>query len=106
MFAIAVPCTPARLADPNAVSAPPLYGIWMYDPVTQTQQPIVPGEESVLIGDVVAAQPRKNPAFIPDKVPGVDVDADLVAEGVGILDIRSVYDVDGVASVNIAALAK
>jgi hypothetical protein len=100
-----VPCTPERLAAANPVVAPPLYGIWMYDPQTQTQLPIVVGEEGELIGDVVAAQPRANPQSIPDKVAGVDFDSDLVAEGAGILNIRSVYDVDGVASVNIAATA-
>jgi Hydrazine synthase alpha subunit middle domain/WD40-like Beta Propeller Repeat len=100
-----VPCTDAKLADPMAVAAPPLYGIWMYDPVTQTQQPVVTGEEGVLIGDIVAAQPRKPSANIPDKVAGVDVDADLVAEGVGILNIRSAYDLDGTASANIGAVA-
>jgi hypothetical protein len=42
-----------------------------------------------------------------DAVAGVDFDADLQAEGVGILDIRSVYDVDGVdtAPGGIGALA-
>ncbi len=95
---IFVPCDDTKLADPNAVEAPPLYGIWMYDPATQTQQPIVTGEEGVLIGDIVAAQPRKPSSDIPDKVPGVDVDADLVAEGVGILNIRSAYDIDGTAT--------
>src|SRR5215831_18970985 len=102
---IFVPCTDTLLADPMAVEAQPLYGIWMYDPTTQTQQPIVTGEEGVLIGDIVAAQPRKPSSNIPDKVPGVDVDPDLVAEGVGILNIRSAYDVDGTAVANIAALA-
>jgi hypothetical protein len=77
----------------------------MYDPATQTQLPIVIGEEGVLIGDVVAAQPRSNPSSIPDKIAGVDLDADLVAEGAGILNIRSVYDIDGVAAVNISAVA-
>jgi hypothetical protein len=100
-----VPCTDERLAAANPVIAPPLYGIWMYDPQTQTQLPIVVGEEGVLIGDVVAAQPRANPQSIPDKVAGVDFDSDLVAEGAGILNIRSVYDIDGAASVNIAATA-
>jgi hypothetical protein len=98
-----VPCTDARLAAVDPVVAPPLYGIWMYDPATQTQLPIVIGEEGVLIGDVVAAQPRGSPDSIPDGVAGFD--ADLVAEGAGILNIRSVYDLDGVASVDIAAMA-
>ena len=96
---IFVPCTDDKLAatNPAPVVAPPLYGIWMYDPQTQTQLPIVTGEEGVLIGEVVAAQPRANPQSIPDKIAGVDFDDNLVAEGVGILNIRSVYDVDGVA---------
>lgn len=104
---IFVPCTDERLAvtDPAPVVAPPLYGIWMYDPLTQTQQPIVIGEEGVLIADIVAAQPRRNPSSIPDKVAGVDFDADLVAEGAGILNIRSVYDIDGTTPTSIAAVS-
>ena len=104
---IYVPCTADRLAatNPAPVVAPPLYGVWMYDPSTQTQQPIVIGEEGVLVSEVVAAQPRRAPASIPDKLPGVDFDADLAAEGAGIINIRSVYDLDGVASVDIAAVA-
>ena len=100
-----VPCTDAKLAAANPVVAPPLYGIWMYDPQTQTQLPIVIGEEGMLIGDVVAAQPRTNPQSIPDKIVGVDLDDKLAAEGVGILNIRSVYDMDGTASVNISNVA-
>ncbi len=104
---IYVPCTPQRLAatNPAPVVAPPLYGVWMYDPTTQTQQPIVIGEEGVLVSDIVAAQPRRTPTSIPDKLPGVDFDAELAAEEAGIINIRSVYDLDGVASVNIAAVA-
>jgi hypothetical protein len=104
---IIYPCDAERLADPNVTLAPPLYGIWMYDPLSQTQLPIVVGEESVLIGDIVAAQPRANPAVILDKIPGVDVDADFASEDVGILNIRSVYDIDGVdtATSGIEALA-
>jgi hypothetical protein len=102
-----VSCDDERLADPNVESAAPLYGIWMLDPATATQLPIVLGEEGMLIGEVVAAQPRANPAVIPDLVPGIDLDADLVAENVGILNIRSVYDVDGsdIATPDIATLA-
>ena len=101
------PCTPEKLAatNPPPVVAPPLYGVWMYDPVTQTQQPIVIGEEGVIISDIVAAQPRRPQMSIPDKLPGIDFDADLAAEEAGIINVRSVYDLDGVASVNIAAVA-
>ena len=43
-------------------------------------------------------------AVILDKVPGVDLDQNLVDAGVGVIDIRSVYDIDGMdtASPNIA----
>ena len=105
--AVIFPCDAQRLADPNVQLAPPLYGVWMYDPAEQTQLPIVIGEEGVLIGDVVAAQPRGAPQVINDGVPGIDLDPDLVTEGAGLLNIRSVYDLDGVdnASPDIETLA-
>jgi hypothetical protein len=104
--AVITACTPENLADPNVVVAPPLYGVWMYDPINQTQLPIVVGEEGVYIADVVAAQPRTSPPVIVDlEVSGAD--PDLLTQNVGILNIRSVYDIDGadVASPSIAALA-
>ena len=90
-----VPCTEDRLATGTAVSAPPLYGIWMYDPAQRTQLPVVAPTEGVVYTEVVAMQPLPLPAVILDAVAGVDFDADLESEGVGILDIRSVYDFDG-----------
>ena len=35
-----VPCTEARLATGTAVAAPPLYGLWIYDPARRTQLPV------------------------------------------------------------------
>src|SRR5690606_21878302 len=90
------PCGADALADPDATPAPPLYGVWIYDPRDETQRPVVVGEEGVMIGEIVAAQPRPNPFYIPDKIG----DADLAAENAGILNIRSVYDVDGVDTAN------
>ena len=44
----------------------------------------------------VALAPRDpRPPVILDAVPGLDFDPDLAADNVGILHIRSVYDVDG-----------
>jgi len=48
---------------------------------------------------------RAVPTAIADGVAGIDLDADLVAEGVGVLHIRSVYDIDGAATPAIAQLA-
>ncbi len=86
-----VPCTNAKLADPAAVEAPPLYSIWMLNPEDNTILPIVTGEEGIIYSDVVAMQPKPAPAFGNQPLP----DQNLVTEGVGILHIRSVYDFDG-----------
>jgi len=99
------PCTSASLADPGLVEAPPLYGIWVYDPADRTQQPVAAPEEGIMFSDVVVARPHSPPPVILDQTPGVDVDADFAAQGVGILHIRSVYDIDGVASLDISAMA-
>jgi hypothetical protein len=102
-----VPCTDDRLADPNVQAAPPLYGIWIYDMDRDTQIPVVPPEEGIIITDVVTMQAYSAPPVILDGVSGVDLDAALVTEGVGLLDIRSVYDIEGTdtATPSIAALA-
>jgi hypothetical protein len=104
---VIVPCTDDRLADPDAQTAPPLYSVWMFDPAQNTLMPIMTPEEGVMITDVVAAQPRPLPPVILDDVPNLDVDPDLVSEGVGVIHIRSVYDRDGVdtATPNFRALA-
>ena len=92
-----VPCTADRLADPDVVTAPPLYSIWMFTPSQNTILPIMPPVEGVMVTEAVAAQPRTPlPAVILDKQPPLDLDADLVAEGAGLLSIRSVYDIMGV----------
>jgi hypothetical protein len=102
-----VPCTDSRLRDPNVKTAPPLYSVWMFNPSQNTLLPIMPPTEGVMVTDVVAAQPRALQNIILDKVPGVDIDQTLVNDGFGILDIRSVYDFDGVdtAKPNIPGLA-
>ncbi|MFO0335988.1 MAG: TolB family protein, partial [Pseudomonadota bacterium] len=91
-----VPCTSDRLAQPGVRTAPPLYGIWIYDPRQNTQLPIVAPQEGVMYTEVVALQPRTPPPALRDAIPGVDYNAALASEGVGILNIKSVYDVDGV----------
>jgi hypothetical protein len=104
---VIVPCTTERLADPNAQPAQPLYGIWIYDRGDDTQLPVLTAEEGVMYTDVVAAQTRALPPVIFDKVTTGELDPNLVAEGVGLLNIRSVYDIDGVdqATPDISGLA-
>jgi Tol biopolymer transport system component len=114
-----VPCTEERLAavveiDPDdpvtpAVGdflvAPPLYGIWMYDPRDNTQLPVVPGEEGIMVSEVVAADPRPTPPTVLDGSNDFLLDSTLAENGEAVLNIRSVYDFDGTAVADIDALA-
>jgi hypothetical protein len=92
-----VPCDSAALADPAAQTARPLYSIWMFTPSQNTILPVMAPVEGIMVTEALAAQPRNPlPAVILDKKPPLDVNPDLVSEGVGILSIRSVYDIMGV----------
>lgn len=91
-----VPCTSDRLSDPDAVEAPPLFGIYVYDVRDNTQRPVIVPQEGFIYTEVVAGSPRILPPVILDRASGVDFPADLLAESVGVLHIRSVYDIDGV----------
>ncbi|MDE2449725.1 MAG: hypothetical protein KGO22_12175 [Gammaproteobacteria bacterium] len=87
-----VPCTTQALQNPNAQVAPPLYSLWMFDPAQNTFTPVIQPTEGVMVTDVAAAQPRTIPTIIPPITP----DPELQGEGVGEVDIKSVYDFDGV----------
>jgi hypothetical protein len=102
-----VPCNSTTLNVANPTVAPPLYSVWMFDPNQDTLLPIMTPVEGVMITDVAVAQPYTLPNIILDKVPGVDLDQNLVDAGVGVMDIRSVYDIDGMdtATPNIATVA-
>lgn len=91
---VSVPA-PANPVEGDFLVAPPLYGIWIYDPRDQTQLPIVPGEEGFMFTEVVTADPRPVPAVIPDGLNNFTLDASLPDSGQAILNIRNVYDFDG-----------
>lgn len=82
--------------------AAPLYGLWLFDTQKQTQVPVRPGREGLLVSEPTVLQAYTAPAFLPVN-PALN--ADLAAENAGILDIRSVYDFAGVSSVNLAQLS-
>jgi hypothetical protein len=94
-----VPCTSTALASPTATDAPPLYSVWMFDPSTNTLQPIMQPTDGIMITDVVAAQPRTLPAVILDGVqngvPGPPLNETFYNANVGAIDVKSVYDFDG-----------
>jgi hypothetical protein len=89
-----IPCDSAKLHEPNVQAAPPLYSIWMMTPAANTILPIMAPVEGVMVTEAIVAQPRSPlPAVILDKQAPTDLNPDLVAEGVGIVSIGSVYDV-------------
>jgi hypothetical protein len=81
--------------------------VWMFDPNKNTLLPIMQPVEGVMVTDIAVTQPRPLQNIILDKLAGVDLSQDLVTAGVGVLDIKSVYDFDGVdtAVPNIRAVA-
>jgi hypothetical protein len=102
---VIVPCTDENLVDPNMVEADPLYGIWMADLDEGTQQPIVVGQSDIAMSEAVVLESRVGPPVILDKIAGLELDPDFVGESVGVVHLRSVYDLDGVATAAIDVLA-
>jgi hypothetical protein len=94
----------ARLADDNRLESeveadgvkdnvPPPYGIYMFDPNDPKKglQPIAPPPPGFMNTDPVPLQSRAEPNAT-DPTP---VDPTLAAQKLGLLEVRSVYDTDG-----------
>lgn len=89
------PCTEQALALTDIQQSVPIYGLWLLDPITQSQSPVVLSQQETMYTDALVLQARALPNFIPDPQPGVDFDQALADENVGIVHIHSVYDMDG-----------
>ena len=77
--------------------SPPQYTVWVYDFDAGTLMPLLSAEQGTEIVEPVVLQARTPvPTFIPDSTPANAAQQTLVNNGVGILDITSVYDFDGV----------
>ncbi len=103
-----LPCDADTFDNPNISPSEPQYGIWVYDPVTETQDLVEPGNEiGTMYTEAVVFQPRTQPTFIADAADEDDFTRELAAQNVGVLHIRSIYDVDGQDSTidGIAAMA-
>jgi len=101
------PDNPPTPAPGDLFVAPPLYGIWIYDPRDETQLPVVVGEEGFMFTEVVTADPRPVPAVVPDGLNDFMLDNTLADAGEAVLNIRNVYDFDGaiLPGIDVAALA-
>lgn len=81
---------PCSLAPGGAGAAPPLFGIWALDTAQQLQQPVVLGQEGMMISDLLVAEARSRESIFVDSV-----DTNLATDQQAILNIRSIYDLDG-----------
>lgn len=86
------PCTQEQITA-DAQEADPFYGMWVYDPKQSTLLPIIYGKTKYAITDIQLLQ-SKNTAF-PAELPAGAIDENLKTAGLGMLHIRSIYDMDG-----------
>ena len=83
--------TAAIASDPLQTKVPPAFAIYMFDPVLQTFLIVAAPPPGFMNVSPVALQARTEPVTSPP----TSVDTALSAQGLGLLDIRSIYDTDG-----------
>lgn len=86
---------PCALGPADAEIAPPLYGLWVFDTRSGTQQIVVTPQEGLMLTEVVAAEPRTFPSITDESAL---FDSDLDSENSGLIRIDSLYDFDGADS--------
>jgi hypothetical protein len=88
-------------ADTVQNNAPAAYGIYMYDPVKQTFLIVAAPPPGMMVTDPVALQQRTE----PNTPPAAGLDSTLAAAKVGVIEVRSVYDTDGLGRMSESVLA-
>ncbi|CAD5374972.1 HZS_alpha domain-containing protein [Rubrivivax sp. A210] len=83
----------AVAADSVRDNAPAAYAIWMFDPskLKQTWLIVAAPPPGFMYTDPIALQPRPE----PNVVEPTTVDTDLAARDLALIEVRSVYDTDG-----------
>jgi hypothetical protein len=90
-------CTAANTAGANVTLAPPQYTLWIYDLDQGTLGPVLSADVGTMVVEPVILQARKPvPTTLVDAAPAPGAQQNMATAGVGLLDISSVYDVDGV----------
>ena len=80
-----------RALDAVQDNAPAAYAIYMYDPAKSTWLNVAAPPSGFMYTDPVALQARAE----PHSAEPTSVDATLAAQNLGLLEVRSVYDTDG-----------
>jgi hypothetical protein len=90
-------CSNSNTTGANVKLAPPQYTIWVYDFDAGTLSPVLSAEQGTEIVEPMVLQARVPvPTFIPPLQVNTPAEQNLVNAEVGILNISSVYDFDGV----------
>jgi Tol biopolymer transport system component len=90
-------CNASNTTGANVQLAPPQYTLWVYDFNAGTLSPLLSANPGSVVVEPVILQARVPvPTFIPDFTPTTTAQQALVNGSVGVLDIGSVYDFDGV----------
>jgi len=100
---VIVACSADNLANANSANAsltlaPPLYSAWLLNFNDSTLKPIFTPVEGQMISDLVSLEPRTIPCTSNVSCPLDSTVPQGFDPAYGILDIRSVYDRDGVAT--------
>ncbi|MFW2373410.1 MAG: hypothetical protein ACN4GM_09850 [Gammaproteobacteria bacterium] len=90
-----LPCAEPYLSDPAAFELPPQYGIWIVNMSDGTERPLISPQSGIIISDLQVIQPRDEPPIVSD----TNNDVVLAAQKVGMVHIRSVYDM-GIVDIN------
>ena len=77
--------------DPVQDNVPPPYAVYMFDPANQSMLPVATPPAGFMYVDPVAIQARAEPAT---STPA-PLDQTLAAQNMGTLNVKSVYDTDG-----------
>ena len=77
--------------DPVQDNVPPPYAVYMFDPANQSMLPVATPPAGFMYVDAVAIQARTEPTT----VAAAPLDETLASQKMGTLDVRSVYDTDG-----------
>ena len=86
--------------DPVQDNVPPPYAVYMFNPANQSMLPVATPPAGFMYVDPVAIQARTEPAT---STPA-PLDTTLAAQHMGTLDVRSVYDTDGLGRMGTAML--
>jgi hypothetical protein len=89
-------CTSSNTTGTNVQLAPAQYTLWVYDLDKGTLSPLLSADAGTMVVEPVILQPRTPaPTTLVDAAPLPGQAQNMNNAGVGLLDISSVYDVDG-----------